>query len=213
MQKPEKLPSDANPLATQPTAAEPLKITPDASDVPKVKQKLRKYIAKAYFREGDSISERTDWSLIFHAILLEAFVASKDQHIQTSIGIFGLLLGLLWLAVGLRQHWNMKLLHSSLISEFDSDDEVYRFHKVFKDLRNKYPLRGWTIRAVPVFTIIIPAATTVVWSALLLFSGMPWCRFVITIIGLLIAIKCCGFKFENTEIPEELTKTFWNDFS
>ncbi len=47
-----------------------------------VQKKIRRLAMKSYLREGDDVSQRIDWSLIFHGILLEAFFAIKQSVVQ-----------------------------------------------------------------------------------------------------------------------------------
>jgi len=79
------------------------------------KAEIRKLVLDAYHREGDQISQRIDWSLIFHAILLEAFVAAhEDFYIQVTIGSLGFVVAFLWLVIGARQNWLMRHLIEAL---------------------------------------------------------------------------------------------------
>src|SRR6476620_4202285 len=55
--------------------------------------------------EGARLSQRTDWFLIFHAILLEAFFSAKPEMAQGAIGVVGVVTAYIWLMTGLRQRW------------------------------------------------------------------------------------------------------------
>lgn len=65
---------------------------------------IRTLVHEYLLREGDNISQRIDWSLIFHAILLEALVASPRLRFSVPILSLGHAISVLWLLVGLRQH-------------------------------------------------------------------------------------------------------------
>src|SRR5688572_24362775 len=68
-------------------------------------------------REDEAIGLRTDWSLIFHAILIEAFLSagshsSNGSLLYTSpvlpIAAFGTGAAWLWFWTGMRQYWNLR---------------------------------------------------------------------------------------------------------
>jgi hypothetical protein len=51
------------------------------------------------------LGQRTDWFLIFHGILLEAFVAAPEYTARVIVGILGFLTSYLWFMTGYRQRW------------------------------------------------------------------------------------------------------------
>ena len=61
---------------------------------------IRTLVHEYLLREGDNISQRIDWSLIFHAILLEALFASLRLRFTIPILSLGLAISALWLVVG-----------------------------------------------------------------------------------------------------------------
>src|SRR5687767_6750414 len=71
-----------------------------------------------YFHEGERVSHRIDWFLLFHAILIEAFLTASDSDSHSGladpIAFFGLLLALFWFAIGIRANWISKHLSKLL---------------------------------------------------------------------------------------------------
>ena len=66
----------------------------------------KRLIYDLYFEEGSRTHQRTDWFLIFHAILLEAFFSEKSRGwAQDVVGSIGLVTSYLWLMAGVRQRW------------------------------------------------------------------------------------------------------------
>src|SRR5438094_534957 len=110
-------------------------------------------------REGDNISQRIDWSLIFHGILLEALFASPRLRFTVPILSLGLAISALWLLVGLRQNWTMTLLFNAVT---EIPDGAPRLRAVLKGIRDKQRTQpSWYrwAKATPVFAIVIPSLT------------------------------------------------------
>jgi len=140
---------------------------------------IRTVVHEYLLREGDNISQRIDWSLIFHAILLEALFASPRLRFSVPILSLGLAISALWLLVGLRQHWTMTLLFKAVT---EISDGSLRLRAVLKGIREAQRTRQpcwyrW-VQATPVFAIVIPSLTFATWLALfvgkLITSGVPW---------------------------------------
>ena len=129
-------------------------------------KKIRKLAIRSYFREGDDVSQRIDWGLIFHGILLEAFFAThKLWRAKVAIGSLGATTAWLWLFIGMRQTWQMRHLIQS-ITELPADaDALQVFHRRLTLIRTeREPLLFSWVRAAPTFAIIIPAATLLTWA-------------------------------------------------
>src|SRR5260221_10798384 len=79
------------PSASQPNSAN----TPMAAE----ESHLNDALLDRWKYEDETLAQRTDWFLIFHAILLEAFFAAvSPSHLrQLPIALFGFLAGFLWL--------------------------------------------------------------------------------------------------------------------
>lgn len=132
-------------------------------------------VEKFYIREGDNVQTRTDWSLIFHAILLEAFFTVFEGHLRAAIpvaflGIFTSVSGLL---VGLKQNQRMAYLEHLLRSGVLDANCPSRLAIALQRAEEKFQTR-YRIRARVVYNVLFPAALTVVWMAagmLLLYKG------------------------------------------
>lgn len=118
-----------------------------------------------YRLEVETISERTDWFLIFHAILLEAWFTSSPRSL--SVGTVGLLTSYLWLVVGVRQWWNVQHLGRCLERNSIIGQEIAPTLRMIRRARAK---QSWLCRwpkASPAFCVIIPLAFVIVWLVLL----------------------------------------------
>lgn len=81
-----------------------------------LKKEIRKLAFDAYLREGDDVSHRINWSLIFHAILLEAFFAAHEHGaVSLVLGALGAITAYLWLLIGIRQNRKMRYLIRAVI--------------------------------------------------------------------------------------------------
>ena len=169
---------------------------------------IRKKALETYYHEGDALSQRIDWFLIFHAILIEGFVAGNSIPVKVTIGTLGWVVSFLWFIIGLRQNWNMRNLieaviwQEGVISENDNDDDVFVFHKRYTTLLRKRRsiLYGGRIRAVPIFAIVIPAAIFFTWLVLLWTAlGFSLCYYLIPLV-ILIVVTC--FSRWITEKPK-----------
>jgi hypothetical protein len=123
-----------------------------------------------YFDEGARLGQRTDWFLIFHAILLEAFFAAHYRPPQAVIGVLGCLTAYLWFMTGCRQRWLSRHLGACMGSEALMGKTVsHVFEEIFAVRRAGIPKWMQWAMPVPTFAVVIPAAFTIAWSALLLW--------------------------------------------
>jgi hypothetical protein len=99
--------------------------------------------------EASRLGQRTDWFLIFHAILLEAFLSATEKagaptpdnhpHVIV-IGILGFLTAYLWFMSGFRQRWLLRHLGACMEHEPLMGLEVSRlFGTLFRVRREGYP--------------------------------------------------------------------------
>src|ERR1044071_8495874 len=102
----------------------------------KDKDDLRVLIQEYIFREGDNVSQRIDWSLIFHAILFEALFAIHDTDLTFSVPILilGLSVSWLWFLVGARQNWNINLLHGIFTKVKEGSEQLKRLERTLRDI-------------------------------------------------------------------------------
>jgi len=125
-----------------------------------------------YFDEAARLGQRTDWFLIFHAILLEAFFASQDFVPKLVIGPLGWLTSYLWFMTGYRQRWLSRHLgecmaHAGLMGP----ETAGLFNNIFAMRRKGLPtVISWPM-PVPTFAVIIPFAFAAAWFSLLLWVG------------------------------------------
>jgi hypothetical protein len=111
--------------------------------------------------------------LIVHALLIEAFIAGpepKQLMPALAIGLFGFTAAVLWLLIGVRQHWNMKHLFAAVLASPDDDDPLFVFHQRLTKIRKDYTPEefGW-VRATPIFSTVIPGALALLWTSLLVW--------------------------------------------
>jgi hypothetical protein len=151
-------------------------------------------LEKHYFHEADRMNQRTDWFLIFHAILMEAFFSIKksDPASILVVGSVGLLLSCLWLLSGLRSArmaWHMGLL----IRE-EMNPQAAKMHaKLFAtraEVVNRNFWYGWT-KFLPLFGVVISAIFVIAWLALILirYPGSALC-ILYYILGAVILVLC-----------------------
>jgi hypothetical protein len=152
----------------------------------------RKYIHDSYFYEAEVISHRTDWFLIFHVILLEAFFACNEKIgggvALLIIGILGILTSYIWLMNGIRG-WKTLAQFGSYMANDDLMGNIAEIHrKIFDDRKKqlKNTLYGWA-RPSPSFAIVIPALWLLAWEGILLcYFG---CHFILLSIISMVVIS------------------------
>src|ERR1700722_4199947 len=110
-----------------------------------------------YFHEADRMNQRTDWFLIFHAILMEAFfsVDKNDMNSIIVVGSLGFLLSVLWMISGIRSNRMAWQLGDLIKEEKGGAQEMHE--KIFgmrDETINQNLLYGWT-RFLPLYGIVI----------------------------------------------------------
>ena len=174
------------------------------------KDDLRLLVRDYIFREGDNVSQRIDWSLIFHAILLEALFAAPRLRYSIPILCLGLAVSWLWFLVGIRQNWTINLLHHALTRvPADSMNLKLLEEKLRQARDNQQPNWYRWVRATPNFAVVIPAFTVLTWCYLFfafsITKNVAWYVYVIPFI-VLIGTTCLSRKTDNLEADEQ-TKT------
>jgi hypothetical protein len=143
-----------------------------------------KLIYDFYFDEAARLGQRTDWFLIFHGILLEAFFAAPAGLPRIIVGVLGFLTAYLWFATGYRQRWLSRHLGACMGNANLMGNDCSRvFERIFEMRRRGLP--GWVQWAMPVpaFAVAIPSAFAVAWFSLLLWAGAK-SLVVVAVIGL-----------------------------
>lgn len=183
-----------------------------------MKTELREYVKETFFHELDRVSNRTDWFLIFHAILFEAFFACKEKdeygYIPMAvIGLIGILMSYIWLMNGIRA-WNTLaqignyMSDSKIMGDDDTDNVVKRtnpqipqnvaemHNRIFFDRKKTY-LKGkiysWA-GDVPTFAIAIPSLFLIAWL-IILWYYLCFFLIVISVIAMVLIsliIHCIG---------------------
>lgn len=163
-----------------------------------------------FFTESDNISHRTDWFIIFHGVLFQAYISCTRFPIKMVVGYIGALIGILWLMSGIRTY---KLLWQA--GNYMQDKQIAgsrmanTFRKIFserKSINNKF--YGWA-RPAPLFSIITPAIFTIAWTVVLVldFSLSNIIVIVITIIILVFLIAVLVNRIEGNQKNGNTTDT------
>ena len=125
---------------------------------------------RVFFHEDDAFHVRTDWFLVGHGILFEAFVAAaqEDKWIAYAVGAFGLVAAWCWLAVSLRQVQNLDAMKSAFRRAAVPYD-VAQSERALRDRKRNGSGRDGplSMRAAPVFGKVLPWACTLVWIVVL----------------------------------------------
>jgi hypothetical protein len=170
--------------------------------------KSAKLIYDFYFDEAARLGQRTDWFLIFHAILLEAFFAAPPGIARVIVGTLGLLTSYLWLVTGYRARWLSRHLGACMENPKLMGQEFSRtFERIFEMRRKGLPPWIQWAMPVPAFGVAIPCAFTAAWLALLLWAGQT-SLVVVVVIGFGSAvIATIGIKLLRSGpcIAQELT--------
>jgi len=144
-----------------------------------------------FFFETENINQRTDWFLIFHAILIEAYFSIEKITQKTILGYLGLLIAVLWLMSGIRTFKLLWQAGKSLNSkEIVGERMSNTFRKIFADRRasinNKF--YGWA-RPAPLFSIITPVIILITWITILSFElSLIQMMILIAIVAVLVLI-------------------------
>lgn len=133
---------------------------------------------RVFFHDDDAFHDRTDWFLVAHTILLEAFVSAYEHPwAATIIVTFGVVSAWSWLTVSLRQHGNLEATKAA----FREASPFYaKVHQIRSDRFNarrtvEGPLSRTLFRwqlATVVFGRILPTCTVAMWF--LLAAGRLW---------------------------------------
>ena len=151
---------------------------------------FRKHAFEAFAAEGESISFRADFFLIFHAIAFEAFVAAHGFSALV-VGFAGLGIAITWLMIGTRQKWiaGIAIKAATTGSIADVSDPALEFIIRMSQEREKYS-RWPHVRSIPMFAVGIPALIALSWIALLCGSDkvgtIALCWRVTAIVGAFI---------------------------
>jgi hypothetical protein len=130
----------------------------------------RKLLFDFYLEEGSRLHQRTDWFLIFHAILLEAYFSDHLlARTQMVVGSLGFVISYLWLVTGIRHRWNFMHLGRCLTAEEIMGQSISSSLGGVFELRNrKMPASAlpWA-RPTSCFGVITPAIFIAAWATLL----------------------------------------------
>ena len=157
--------------------------------------------------EGARLHQRTDWFLIFHGILLEAFFAAPQGAARFIVGILGFLTSYLWFMTGYRHRWIHRHLGACMGNPKLVGPELSGvFERIFQ-MRRKGP--QWVMWAMPVstFAVVIPFAFTAAWFSLLLWTGQTRMVCVLTAVlgASTIATIWIVLLKNGPDIPQVLT--------
>ena len=170
----------------------------------------QKFLYQINFEESARVYHRTDWFLVFHAIMFEAFFAAaprgEDQtasaFAQVVVAVVGLLAAFLWFVSGCRQRWI--LWH---IGECMSDPELMPglapFHRELYKVRHEHLPRAvaWA-GTVGAFAVVIPFALTATWAVLIWLSSSI-CMALGSAMVIVIASIATAWLGERPRIPQE----------
>ena len=118
-----------------------------------------------YKMESERINQRTDWFLIFNAILLEVFFATDIVELQKfSILVFGVLVSYIWLVNGIRGWWkygelSKKMRDEKIVGEKMADE----FKCLVASRISSVPFWFNWARDAPSFSILIPLLCFILW--------------------------------------------------
>ena len=147
----------------------------------------KKLVYDFYFHESDRISERTDWFLIFHAIMFQSYFGSLDKQVfmyKMLASLIGVMISYLWLMNGIRTwylfwHLGKHMVDKELMGEMaDMHIKIIRERKSTIDKK----WYGWA-KPSPSFSILIPTIFFIVWCAIFFTSAnMHWAIMAIIIL-------------------------------
>ncbi len=148
-----------------------------------------KMIYDSFFAEGARTHERTDWFLIFHAILLEAFFTEGAKGTaQVVVAWVGLVTGWLWFLTGYRQSWVFMHLGNCMTSNKNmTGDFTVTLQQIF-NARKRIPRPFRWAWPVSSFCVVTPAAFVLAWLILLAIIEFRWEKWL----GLAASVVVCG---------------------
>jgi len=146
-----------------------------------------------YFDEASRLGQRTDWFLIFHAILLEAFFSVHEgaKVPQLIVGATGCLMSYLWFMTGCRQRWLSRHLGACLGKGLAGEELGKLMEAVFDQRRRNIPRwMGWA-RPVPTFAVVIPFAFLTAWVLLTTYTAHErWLCVLVGIVATFLVSTC-----------------------
>jgi hypothetical protein len=143
-------------------------------------ESMENRLFELFNHEDTQIAHRTDWFLVFNAILFEAFISAADSESVTvvgfalPIGAFGLVSAFVWFTVGVRQWWCLQYF-VKFITQLKPEivrPQIANFMATMSEARKSHaggPFFRWQ-RATPSFCIVIPLACLLVWLTLLILK-------------------------------------------
>jgi len=148
---------------------------------------------RVFFHDDDAFHARTDWFLIAHAILLEAFFAPHGRFARIVVGLFSIIAAWAWMAVSLRQFVHLDASKQGFVEASDSYRRVQEARRK-KDSEPRSLLKRLFWRhATSAFGIVLPCACLVMWIALeaAQVCGLccsAWCRWTTIAIAVLLGV-------------------------
>ena len=131
----------------------------------------RKMLLDFYLDEGARLHQRTDWFLIFHAILLEAYLSEHSYRLgfKWLWAAWGSFVSYLWLVTGIRHRWTFMHLGKCMTAKEIMGQGISSSLGGVFELRNeKMPAHAlpWA-RPTSCFGVITPAIFLAAWATLL----------------------------------------------
>jgi hypothetical protein len=125
--------------------------------------------AEGFRHEDNALGNRTDFFLIFHAILLEAyFSGDKPPWVAIAISLFGFTCAFLWLSIGFRQRVNHQFAIEVLKQDWLVSRDFACIQKGIGNIREKQStFFKWAI-ATSAFAVVIPLAATILWAIIVI---------------------------------------------
>ncbi len=168
-----------------------------------------------FFLEAGRVDQRTDWFLIFHAILFEAFVASphagasggvlRDSIPGLPLGILGILSSYYWWVSGRRAAWLLHQLGGYLGNEQVAGKRFSTMWNLLYAERRKHADLQWA-RAVPLFLVVLPFIVMLIWFTLTLLTYTHWLQLLAT--GLLTVICILASRAFATKLDKPFVPPF-----
>jgi hypothetical protein len=144
-----------------------------------------------FIHEAEVVNTRTDWFLVFHAILLEAFFSAEASRRVSDrearmVAVVGIATSFLWLMIGWRELWNVRHLARVVrrreVLGTESAQLLARFYQARRD-HNPLALR-WA-KSTPAFCVAMPALLLYAWSFL---GGRDTWGWAAAVCGILVVI-------------------------
>jgi hypothetical protein len=177
----------------------------------------KKVLFDCYLDEGARLHQRTDWFLIFHAILLEAYLSEHSKGaIQMVVGSIGIVVSYLWLTTGIRHRWTFMELGMRMTDEKAVGKDISSSLKQIFNARNE-KMPAWAFpwaRPNSCFGVITPAIFLIAWVILLIIACPKWKWYSLAAAGAVCVVAslvaCClgpGPKFKDECTSAALTDT------